>query len=93
MFLTTLISLCLFSFCQGFKEGNVACCGNGPHRGIPNCGLKIEGIEDYKLCDNVNDYIFFDYSHLTERVIQKLSKLMWDGKCSGPYNLKALFDL
>ncbi|XP_028752149.1 GDSL esterase/lipase 1-like [Neltuma alba] len=92
-YFTFLTELMNNPFKYGFKEGNVACCGSGPYRGIPNCGLKIEGIEDHKLCANVNDYVFFDYSHPTEKVNQKLSKLMWDGKGSGPYNLKALFEL
>ncbi|KAL5583402.1 hypothetical protein UlMin_015844 [Ulmus minor] len=78
----------------GFKESKVACCGSGPYRAIPSCGGK-GGITEYELCDNVNDYVFFDLVHPTEKVYQQFSKLVWNGKLSikGGYNLKALFEL
>ncbi|KAL5583399.1 hypothetical protein UlMin_015841, partial [Ulmus minor] len=78
----------------GFKESKVACCGSGPYRAIGRCGGN-GGITEYELCDNVNDYVFFDLIHPTEKVSQQFSKLVWNGKLSikGGYNLKALFEL
>nr|GEZ09936.1 GDSL esterase/lipase 1-like [Tanacetum cinerariifolium] len=35
----------------GFNDGETACCGSGPFRGIFSCGGK-RGIPDYELCDN-----------------------------------------
>ncbi|KAL5579644.1 hypothetical protein UlMin_012086 [Ulmus minor] len=66
----------------GFKEGKIACCGTGPYRGLYSCGGKRLVTKEYELCDNPNDYLFFD-------------ALMWSGNSdvTGPYNLKALFEL
>ncbi|XP_024029840.1 GDSL esterase/lipase 1 [Morus notabilis] len=72
----------------GFKEAKVACCGSGPYRGTSSCGW-----EEYELCDNVSDYVFFDSGHPTEKANQQFAKLAWSGKLSvtGSYNFKALF--
>ncbi|KAH7547011.1 hypothetical protein FEM48_Zijuj01G0261700 [Ziziphus jujuba var. spinosa] len=76
-----------------FKEGKVACCGSGPYRGILSCGGR-RGVTEYYLCDNVNEYVFFDSSHPTERAYKLLAQLAWSGEPSvtGSYNLKALFE-
>uniref|UniRef100_A0A2N9EVM2 Reverse transcriptase zinc-binding domain-containing protein n=1 Tax=Fagus sylvatica TaxID=28930 RepID=A0A2N9EVM2_FAGSY len=73
----------------GFTEGKSACCGNGPYRGIPSCGVK-----EYELCENANDYVFFD-SHPNEKAYQQFAELIWSGTPDviGPYNLKALFEV
>ncbi|KAL5583393.1 hypothetical protein UlMin_015835 [Ulmus minor] len=78
----------------GFKESKVACCGSGPYGGIFSCGGK-RGVTEYELCDNVNDYVFFDSIHLTEKAYEQFSKQVWDGKLSfkGGYNLQSLFEL
>lgn len=51
--------------------------------------------QSYELCENVNDYLFFDSSHLTEKAHQQVAELVWSGppNVTGPYNLKALFEL
>ena len=43
----------------------MACCGSGPYRGVFSCGGK-EGVKDYELCKNPNEYVFFDSDHFTE---------------------------
>ena len=72
----------------------VACCGSGPYRGVLSCGGK-RGVTEYYLCDNPSEYVFFDSGHLTERAYQQFSKQAWSGLPSftGPYNLKALFEI
>ncbi|XP_015901887.1 GDSL esterase/lipase 1-like [Ziziphus jujuba] len=77
----------------GFKEGQVACCGSGPYRGIWSCGGR-RGVTEYYLCDNVSEYVFFDSSHPTERAYEILAQLAWSGEpnVTGSYNLKALFE-
>ncbi|KAK7276321.1 hypothetical protein RIF29_17460 [Crotalaria pallida] len=76
----------------GFKEGRVACCGGGPFRGDDSCGGK-RGITEYELCDNVNEYLFFDSLHPTDRANQYFAELIWNGNrtVTKPYNIKQLF--
>ncbi|KAB1218303.1 GDSL esterase/lipase 1 [Morella rubra] len=79
----------------GFKEGKIACCGTGPHRGINSCGGKRSAMKEYELCHNPRKYVFFDSGHPTEMANEQFAKLMWSGtpNDTGPYNLKALFEL
>ncbi|XP_048334751.2 GDSL esterase/lipase 5 [Ziziphus jujuba] len=76
----------------GFKEGVNACCGTGPYRGIYTCGGKKE-VTDYELCDNAEDYVWWDSFHPTERIHEHFAKALWNGPplSVGPYNLKDLF--
>ncbi|XP_010479978.1 PREDICTED: GDSL esterase/lipase 3-like [Camelina sativa] len=78
----------------GFKEGKKACCGSGPLR-INTCGNRMGPSQSYELCENVTDYLFFDSSHLTEKAHRQIAELIWSGQpnVTGPYNLKALFEL
>ncbi|KAI9102918.1 hypothetical protein K1719_023357 [Acacia pycnantha] len=77
----------------GFRVGEVACCGGGPYRGDYSCGGK-RGIENYDLCENVNDFVYFDSIHPTESGAQHFANLMWggNGNFTHPYNLKQLFE-
>ncbi|KAM3694945.1 hypothetical protein ACJW31_07G093200 [Castanea mollissima] len=43
----------------GFKEGNIACCGIGPYKGINSCGGK-RSVKECELCENASEYLFFD---------------------------------
>ncbi|KAK4269025.1 hypothetical protein QN277_022234 [Acacia crassicarpa] len=74
----------------GFKEASEACCGSGPYRGYYNCGGK-----GYELCKNATEYVFFDAVHPTEGAYEIFSQFIWNGNhtITGPYNLKALFQL
>ncbi|XP_050383869.1 GDSL esterase/lipase 2-like [Argentina anserina] len=79
----------------GFKEGKTACCGSGPFSGINSCGGK-RGVTQYELCDKVNDYVFFDADHPTERFYQKVSKFWWSRKPEHTetyFSLKELFEV
>ncbi|KAK8296872.1 hypothetical protein V6Z11_D05G149200 [Gossypium hirsutum] len=78
----------------GFKEANIACCGSGPYRGMFSCGGR-RGVTKYELCSDPNDYLFFDSDHLTEKACKQIAQLMWSGtpNITGPYNLKALFEV
>ncbi|GKE04366.1 lipase, GDSL [Tanacetum coccineum] len=74
------------------KYGNSACCGSGPYRGIYSCGGK-RGLQEYQLCDNINDYLFFDSFHPNEVANRQYAQLFWDAdsNVTTPYNLKTLF--
>lgn len=52
--------------CKGFKDGVNACCGTGPYGGIFTCG-GTKDVPDYKLCDNVGDYVWWDSFHPTKK--------------------------
>ncbi|KAK9056538.1 hypothetical protein SSX86_023900 [Deinandra increscens subsp. villosa] len=69
-----------------------ACCGSGPFRGIFSCGGK-RGIEEFEVCDDVDDYLFFDSFHPNEVANAQFADLFWNGNSSvtTPYNLKTLF--
>jgi hypothetical protein len=76
----------IYIFCEGFKEGRVACCGTGPYKGnLSGCCAKT-------VCDNVSDYLFFDGVHPTEKANYQFARLMWSGGADivKPYNLKTL---
>nr|GEW52055.1 lipase, GDSL [Tanacetum cinerariifolium] len=76
----------------GFKVGTSACCGSGPYRGIYSCGGK-RGLQEYQLCDNINDYLFFDSYHPNEVANRQYAQLFWDAdpNVTTPYNLQTLF--
>ncbi|XP_076888458.1 GDSL lipase-like [Bidens hawaiensis] len=76
----------------GFKKG--ACCGSGPLRRINSCGGK-RGVPKFEVCDNVNDYLFFDSVHPSEVANRQFAELFWNGdsNVTTPYNLKTLFHL
>ena len=80
-------------YCIGFKESRIACCGTGPYRGMFSCGGKWS-IKEYKLCENVSEYVFLDSIHPSEKASQQFVELMWDGtlNITGPYNLKEFFE-
>lgn len=79
----------------GFKQGKMACCGSGPLRGVNTCGYRNGPSQGYQLCENADDYIFFDPSHLTEKAHGQIAELIWNGSpnVTAPYNLKTLFGL
>ncbi|XP_049360280.1 GDSL esterase/lipase 1-like [Solanum verrucosum] len=78
----------------GFKISETACCGTGPFRGILSCG-GMRRVKEYKLCENVKDYLFFDSFHPTELAYQQYTKLLWNGTPDvvAPYNLESFFKL
>ncbi|XP_028207853.1 GDSL esterase/lipase 5-like [Glycine soja] len=91
-FYDALLELMKYPSKYGSKEGNVACCGGGPYMGDYSCGGKRE-IEEYELCNNVDEYVFFDSPHPTESTAEHFAQLMWNGNKDviDFYNLKQLF--
>ncbi|KAJ0007792.1 hypothetical protein Pint_29358 [Pistacia integerrima] len=77
----------------GLKESMRACCGSGQYRGMSSCGGK-RGVEEYELCDNPQEYLFFDFTHPSEKANKQIAQLLWSGTpdVTGPYNLKKLFE-
>ena len=82
--------------CAGFKEGINACCGYGPYGGIFTCGGTKE-VKEYELCENAEDYVWWDSFHPTEKIHEQFAKTLWNGEPEpepfsvGPYNLQRLF--
>ncbi|KAF3451967.1 hypothetical protein FNV43_RR08063 [Rhamnella rubrinervis] len=78
----------------GLKEGKESCCGTGQYRGVFSCGGK-RLVKEFDLCENPNDYLFWDSYHLTEKVYKQFADQMWSGtedsRTVGSYNLKDLF--
>ncbi|MED6124163.1 hypothetical protein PIB30_056529 [Stylosanthes scabra] len=76
----------------GFKDGMNACCGSGPYRGVFTCGGTKE-VKDYELCENVDDYVWWDSFHPAEKIHHQFAKALWNGPQTlvGPYNLHRLF--
>ncbi|KAK3220612.1 hypothetical protein Dsin_014582 [Dipteronia sinensis] len=80
----------------GFKEGETACCGTGEFRGVFSCGGK-RPVKEFQLCENPNQFVFWDSFHLTEMANRQLAQEMWNGTANshfiGPYNLNKLFQI
>ncbi|TQE08706.1 hypothetical protein C1H46_005690 [Malus baccata] len=80
----------------GFKEGKTACCGTGQFRGVFSCGGK-RTVKKFELCEDPNEYVFWDSLHLTEKVYKQFANEMWSGRplnsksTTGLYSLKDLF--
>ncbi|CAE5963752.1 unnamed protein product [Arabidopsis arenosa] len=71
----------------GFTDVSNACCGNGTLGGLMQCGR-----EGYKICNNPNEFLFWDFYHPTERTYHLMSKALWNGNKNHirPFNLMAL---
>ncbi|TXG61708.1 hypothetical protein EZV62_013071 [Acer yangbiense] len=78
----------------GFKDGINACCGYGPYGGIFTCGGTKE-VKEYELCENAEDYVWWDSFHPTEKIHEQFAKALWNGEPEpepvGSYNLQRLF--
>lgn len=73
----------------GITNVTDACCGDGTLRGMLQCGQ-----EGYKICENPNEYLFWDYFHPSEHTYKLMSKSLWaDNKYIHPMNLKTLANL
>ncbi|CAI9114490.1 OLC1v1015223C2 [Oldenlandia corymbosa var. corymbosa] len=78
----------------GLKEGRVACCGAGAFKGIFSCGGRRPMVEnEFELCQNPQQHVFWDSYHLTEAVYGQMAAEMWNGSSfAGHYYLQALFN-
>ncbi|XP_021720395.1 GDSL esterase/lipase 5-like [Chenopodium quinoa] len=63
----------------GYKEGKTACCGTGKFRGVLSCGGK-RPVKEYELCNNVDDHIFWDSLHYTEKANKQIVDEIWSNK-------------
>lgn len=77
-------------FSAGFSDVTSACCGYGTLRGLIQCGK-----EDYQICANPNEYLFWDYFHPSERTYKLISEALWVGNKFQirPINLKTLANI
>ncbi|KAK7411812.1 hypothetical protein VNO78_03253 [Psophocarpus tetragonolobus] len=79
----------------GFKDGVNACCGSGPYGGMFTCG-GTKKVKEFRLCDNVEDHVWWDSFHPTEKIHEQFAKVLWNNGPSpfwvGPYNLENLFN-
>ncbi|XP_065850258.1 GDSL lipase-like [Euphorbia lathyris] len=69
----------------GFKDGVNACCGSGEYGGIYSCG---DNATDFKLCDNANEYIWWDSYHPTQRIHEQFAKALWN-QLPPPFGLRS----
>ncbi|XP_055960685.1 GDSL esterase/lipase 5-like [Mercurialis annua] len=76
----------------GLKDGVNACCGTGPYNGIYSCGGNKK-IAKFELCENSDEYVWWDSFHPTERIHEHFAKTLWNGApfYVGPYNLEDFF--
>lgn len=82
----------LFYVNLGFKDGVNACCGSGPYGGMYTCGGNKK-MEEFNLCENAEEHVWWDSYHPTERIHQQYALTLWDSPLEivGPYNLQHLF--
>ncbi|KAJ0007094.1 hypothetical protein Pint_29364 [Pistacia integerrima] len=68
----------------------IACCGIGLYRGS-ECGR----VKEYELCNDPNEYVFFDGGHASERANSILSNFLWNGgpEFTWPLSMKQLYEL
>ncbi|KAG2380077.1 GDSL esterase/lipase [Vigna angularis] len=92
-FYDAILELVKYPSKYGFREGSVACCGGGPYRGDYSCGGK-RGIEEFELCSDPGENVFFDSLHPSEKAAEHFAQLMWNGNRDviESYNLKQLFN-
>ncbi|KAL2933017.1 GDSL esterase/lipase 5 [Bienertia sinuspersici] len=76
----------------GFEEGKTACCGTGKFRGLYSCG-GTRDVKEYELCKNVNEYVFWDSAHPTEKAYWQIADEMWNYSSYGSHSIKELFHL
>lgn len=79
----------------GYTEGRTACCGTGKFRGVFSCGGK-RPVKQYELCNNVDEHVFWDSFHFTEKVYMQIADDMWSSSDNtsyfyGSYSIKDLF--
>ncbi|KAK8714846.1 hypothetical protein V6N13_042192 [Hibiscus sabdariffa] len=86
----TVQHFCAIPTRYGFSDVSSACCGDGPLGGQVQCGK-----EGYKICQNPERYLFWDYFHPTQHTYKLISKALWSGNKSRirPINLKTLVNL
>ncbi|KZV19524.1 GDSL esterase/lipase 6-like [Dorcoceras hygrometricum] len=74
----------------GFTNTTGACCGYGTLGGEVQCGM-----EGYTVCNNSDEYMFWDFFHPSEHTNKLISKSLWGGNHSRirPFNLKTMANM
>ncbi|KAK9115422.1 hypothetical protein Syun_022219 [Stephania yunnanensis] len=74
----------------GFSNTTGACCGDGTLGGFVQCGTG-----EYTMCNNPNEYLFWDYFHPSEHSYKLISKALWAGntRVIRPLNLKNMSNI
>lgn len=69
-----------------------ACCGKGAFRGINSCGRKKKK-DNYEVCEDSNEYLWWDSVHVSEKVHEQLALELWTATASlpGSYTFQDLF--
>lgn len=57
----------------------MACCGTGRFNGVFSCGGK-RLVKEFEVCENPNEFVFWDSYHLTERVNKQMADQMWNAR-------------
>ncbi|CAA2954096.1 GDSL esterase lipase At5g33370-like [Olea europaea subsp. europaea] len=73
----------------GFKESKTACCGQGPYNGFGLCTVFSN------ICDNRDDYVFWDPFHPSERANRLIVEQIFNGSRTHMYpkNLNTIMAL
>ncbi|KAL3645054.1 hypothetical protein CASFOL_010234 [Castilleja foliolosa] len=73
----------------GFVTSNVACCGQGPYNGLGLCTAASN------ICENRDEYVFWDAFHPTERACRFIVRSILSGseKYMKPMNLSTIMEL
>lgn len=73
----------------GFSTSKIACCGQGPYNGLGLC------IPSSNLCDNRDEYAFWDPFHPTEKANRYIVRAIMEGseKYMAPMNLSTIMEL
>ncbi|KAG6780589.1 hypothetical protein POTOM_013455 [Populus tomentosa] len=71
----------MISYDEGFKEGEVACCGSVPHRGVQNRGGKAE-IQEHHV-----KYYAFQYLMVKLELVDDVTELSFKVSCKRPIRL------
>ncbi|KAG6554956.1 hypothetical protein Mapa_003541 [Marchantia paleacea] len=81
----------------GFTAGVTACCGSGLYNAEAQCGRPADLITNppSNVCDNVDEHVFWDYFHPSDRAYGIVADKLWDGDLDvvAPMNLNALVNL
>ncbi|XP_077242380.1 GDSL-motif lipase/hydrolase 6 [Tasmannia lanceolata] len=74
----------------GLSNTSNACCGEGALGGMAQCGTG-----QYTVCENPNEFLFWDFFHPSEHAYKLITKAFWGGKQSRirPFNLKTLANI
>lgn len=76
----------LWKIVPGYNNTSTACCGEGAYKGGP-CANPISDV-----CPDVDNYIFWDYFHPSQKTFKRLADVCWSGGPDQmyPFNLQSI---